>query len=56
MPPDPIGDVLHSCAECGDELSVDVPYPVIAEQTADSEPVLRSFCDDGCRTAWEADR
>lgn len=49
------GEFLRSCAHCGKPLRGDELYPVVADSNDDGEPVLRSFCDDECRRAWEGD-
>lgn len=53
MPPDDAGELLRTCAHCGDQLADDDWHPVVTESPGNGETVLRSFCDEACKIAWE---
>lgn len=56
MTPEYAGNLLRTCAHCGDQLNEDDWHPVVTETQENGETVLRSFCDEECKTAWEADK
>lgn len=55
MTHDNAGNLLRTCAHCGGPLGDDDWHPVVSESQENGEPVLRSFCDEACKTAWEID-
>ena len=45
---------FRACANCGTQFELDEDYPVLTDQE-DGDITFFSFCDDDCRTSWEAE-
>lgn len=50
---DPSLHPSEACANCGEPFELNVSYPVVTRQRGD-ELEFYSFCDDDCRSSWEA--